>query len=69
MCHSKLLIEQVIHLVVVYLKVATLNNENPAFSLLSDLNLLEQLLQPMDQNAFIFEAFQDGRFAAFAFRG
>ena len=61
---GKLLIEKVVHLIVVDLKVAALDDKDPLFKRLALVNLTEKLLQTVDQNALVFHLLDGGRSAS-----
>ena len=61
---GKLFIEKVVHLIVVDLKVAALDDKDPLFKRLALVNLTEKLLQTVDKNAFVFHLLDGGRSAS-----
>ena len=57
---GKLLIEQVVHLIVVDLEVAALDDKDSLFERLTLVYLAEKVLQTVDQDAFVFHLLDRG---------
>ena len=56
MCGREFFVQQVENLIIIDLKIATLDYENATFRMLPLIDLLEQLLQTVYQDTFIFES-------------
>ena len=59
MLSRKFLVQQVIDLIIINLEVAAFDNENSLLDALTLLNLCEELLEAMDQDALISHLLND----------